>query len=188
MTLLQRRDEGLSSHGYAVSDLATATATTMELDTHEVNRIGTAALLHDIGKVAVPDAILRKSTPLSAQERGVLREHVELGEQILEASPFLYDLKPAVRHHHERFDGSGYPDQLCGADIPQAARIIAVAEAYDFMQRDLPYQAGCSAEEALTEVCRGAGSQFDPAVVEAFCAMLTRQQQEIKAPHHGLFV
>jgi two-component system cell cycle response regulator len=177
MSLLERRDEGLSAHAHAVSDQATAIASAMGLDAHQVNRIGMAALLHDIGKVAVPDALLQKSTPLSAQERVLLREHAELGEQILEASPFLYDVKPAVRHHHERWDGCGYPDQLRGSDIPLAARIIAVAEAYDFMQRGLPYQVPRSSEEALAELQRCAGSQFDPAVVEVFSTLLTDQHR-----------
>jgi two-component system, cell cycle response regulator len=178
MTVLERRDKGLSGHAYAVSEQATTIAAAMGLDAHEVSRIGMAALLHDIGKVAVPDALLQKSTPLSAQEWVLLREHAELGEQILEASPFLYDVKPAVRHHHERWDGCGYPDQLRGEDIPLAARIIAVAEIYDAMQRDLPYQAGCSSEEALAELQRGAGSQFDPAVVQAFSALLADQHRQ----------
>jgi two-component system, cell cycle response regulator len=178
MTVLERRDVGLSAHAYAVSDQATAIATALGLDAHQVSRIGMAALLHDIGKVAVPDALLLKSTPLSAQEQELLCEHAELGAQILEASPFLYDVKPAVRHHHERWDGCGYPDQLCGSDIPLAARIIAVAEAYDFMQRALPYQVPRSSEEALAELQRCAGSQFDPAVVEAFSTLLTDQHRQ----------
>jgi diguanylate cyclase (GGDEF)-like protein/putative nucleotidyltransferase with HDIG domain len=175
MTLLDRRDAGLSSHAYAVSDLATAIAGALGLDPKDVSRIGMAALIHDIGKVAVPDVLLQKSTALSSQERVLLQEHAELGAQILEASPFLCDLMPMVRYHHERWDGYGYPDQLRGEDIPLAARIITVAEAYDTMLRDHPYQAGRGVEEALREVQRCAGTQFDPAVVQAFSGLLVQQ-------------
>jgi two-component system, cell cycle response regulator len=177
MILLERRNEGLSAHAHAVSDLATTMATAMRVDPKDVNRIGMAALLHDIGKVAVPDVLLRKSTPLSSQEQQLLHDHAELGAQILEVSPFLYDLMPMVRHHHERWDGGGYPEQLKGAAIPLAARIIAVAEAYDSMQTALPYQASRSPEEAVTELQRCAGTQFDPAIVAICSTLLTDQQQ-----------
>ena len=178
LSLLERRDMGLSAHAHAVSDLATAIASVMRLEPKHVSRIGMAGLLHDIGKVAMPDRLLQKASPLSSQERALLREHAELGAQILEASPFLYDLVPMVRHHHERWDGSGYPDQLAGEDIPLAARIIAVAEAYDAMQRELPYQASRSPEEAEAELWRCTGTQFDPAVVLAFSAMLSDPQRQ----------
>jgi two-component system cell cycle response regulator len=149
----------------------------MELDPKDVSRIGMAALLHDIGKVAVPDVLLQKSIPLSSQERLLLHEHAELGGQILEASPFLCDLMPMVRHHHERWDGCGYPEQLKGADIPLAARIIAVAEASDAMQKAQPYQASCSTEETIAELQRCAGTQFDPAIVAVCLTLLVNQQK-----------
>jgi len=142
------------------------------LDPEVVSRIGMAALLHDIGKVAVPDALLQKSAPLSSSERARLHEHAELGAQILEASPFLCDLVPMVRYHHECWDGSGYPEHLHGENIHQAARIIAVAEAYDAMQRKHPYQDASSPQEALIELGRCAGTQFDPEVVQVFSALL----------------
>ncbi len=175
LALLERRDQGLRAHAHAVSDLATALAQKMGMEPNQVSRIGMAALVHDIGKVAVPDAILQQGHPLSAHERARIEEHAALGAQILEASPFLSDLVPAVRHHHERWDGSGYPDKLRGEDIPQSARIIAVAEAYDAMQRVSPYQAIRTAEEALAEVRRCAGTQFDPDVVQALLAVLSEQ-------------
>jgi len=175
MSLLDRRDAGLSAHAYSVSDLATAIAGAMGVDAKGVSRIGMAALLHDIGKVAVPDVLLQKSTPLSSQEHRLLQEHADLGAQILEASPFLCDLMSMVRHHHEHWDGCGYPEQLMGTGIPLASRIIAVAEAYDAMLRDYPYQAGCSADEAIRELQRCAGTQFDPAVVEALSGLSVQQ-------------
>jgi diguanylate cyclase (GGDEF)-like protein/putative nucleotidyltransferase with HDIG domain len=178
MTLLERRDQEMSQHAFAVSDLATAIAQTMHLGPAQVSRIGMAALLHDIGKVAIPDVLLQKAGRLSLHERTLLREHAELGAQILEASPFLQDLTPAVRHHHEWWDGGGYPDQLAGEAIPLAARIIAVAEAYDAMQRNRPYQAGRTPEEAASELQRCAGTQFDPAVVQSLLALLIDQREQ----------
>ena len=178
MSLLERRDLGMSQHAFAVSDLATAIAQAMELEPAQVSRIGMAALLHDIGKVGIPDILLQKADPLTLQERTLLREHAELGAQILEASPFLQDLVPAVRYHHEWWNGGGYPDQLAGEDIPLAARIISVAEAYDAMQRNRPYQAGLTSEEAVRELRRCAGTQFDPAVVQSLLVVLMAQSEQ----------
>src|ERR1019366_7703157 len=177
MDLLDRRDVGLSAHAYAVSDQATAIAGALGLDTEVVGLIGMAALLHDIGKVAIPDTLLQKSAPLSSSERARLHEHAELGAQILEASPFLCDLVPMVRYHHERWDASGYPEHLRGENIPQGARIIAVAEAYDAMQRKHLYQDASSAQEALAELWRRAGTQFDPVVVHVFSALLEKHPE-----------
>jgi diguanylate cyclase (GGDEF)-like protein/putative nucleotidyltransferase with HDIG domain len=185
MALLERRDHGMSQHAYAVSDLATAVAAMMGQDANQISRIGMAALLHDIGKIAIPDMLLQKSGRLVPHERALLREHAELGAQILEACPFLHDLMPAVCHHHEYWDGNGYPDQLAHEDIPLAARIIAVAEAYDAMIHDHPYQASRSSAEAMQEVWRCSGTQFDPEVVRLFPLVLTdqstREQQTISA-------
>ena len=186
--LLERRDESLSEHAHGVSDLATVIAQRMELESKEVERIGMAALLHDIGKVAIPDRLLQKSGPLTSHEQSLLWEHAVLGAQILEASPFLSDLMPAVRHHHERWDGSGYPDHLSGKDIPLAARIIAVAEAYDFMYREHRYQASRSPEEIAVELQRGKGTQFDPLVVQALSAILNeREDSAIVIPGNQVY-
>lgn len=175
MTLLDRRDHGLSQHAYAVSDLATSVAGAMGLDQIQVSRIGMAALLHDIGKVAIPDVLLQKNGYITPHEHILLKEHAELGAQILDACPFLYDLIPAVRHHHEFWDGNGYPDQLVGEDIPLAARIIAVAEAYDVMVHEHAYQASRTPDEAMKELWRCAGRQFDPEVVRHFALVLAAQ-------------
>ncbi len=177
MALLEERDLMLSMHAHTVSDLATTLAQEIGLQPASVSRIGMAALLHDIGKVAVPDGLLQKAATLTAGERELLRKHAELGAQILEASPLLYDLMPAVRHHHEHWDGSGYPDQLRGEDIPLASRIIAVAEAYDAMQSNYPYQIHRSPEEAMVELQRCAGSQFDPSIIQALQNVLLNSQK-----------
>ncbi|HEY6541506.1 MAG TPA: diguanylate cyclase [Ktedonobacteraceae bacterium] len=178
MFLLERRDLGMSQHAFAVSDLATAIAQAMGLEPAQVSRIGMAALLHDIGKVAIPDILLQKTDPLTLQERALFREHAELGAQILEASPFLQDLVPAVRYHHEWWNGGGYPDQLAGEAIPLTARILSVAEAYDAMQRNRPYQAGRSSEEAASELQRCAGTQFDPVVVQSLLGLLPGRREQ----------
>ncbi len=181
MAVQKRRDERLSAHAYAVSDSATAIAQAWGLSQQDTVRIGLAALLHDIGKIAVADRLVSKSTPLSSQESLLLQEHAVIGAQILEACPFLYNLIPAVRSHHERWDGHGYPDHLAGEDIPLAARIIAVAEAYDALQRDSPYQSVRSPQQALEELHNEAGSQFDPAVVNVFSTLLIEQQNLLES-------
>jgi diguanylate cyclase (GGDEF)-like protein/putative nucleotidyltransferase with HDIG domain len=179
MNLLELRDHGMGQHAYAVSDMATAMAQAIGQEPAQISRIGMAALLHDIGKVAVPDMLLQKAGRLDPHERVLLKEHAELGAQILEGSPFLHDLMPAVRHHHERWDGSGYPDQLAREDIPLAARIIGVAEAYDAMTRDHPYQASRTSEEAVMELLDGAGTQFDPKLVQVLVTIVTGQYEQL---------
>ncbi|MEO8972975.1 MAG: HD domain-containing phosphohydrolase, partial [Ktedonobacteraceae bacterium] len=167
MWLIELRDHGISTHSYNVSDLATAIAIEMGLDAQQIFDVSTAALLHDIGKIAIPDALLQKTRHFSANEWTLIKQHAELGAQILEVSPALRHLMPAIRHHHERWDGTGYPDNLAGESIPLEARIISVAEAYDSMLTPRTYQAARSASAALTELQRCAGGQFDPSVVQA---------------------
>jgi diguanylate cyclase (GGDEF)-like protein len=178
MVLLERRDHGMSEHAHAVSDMATSMAQVMGLEQFQVSRIGIAALLHDIGNLAISDQLLLKTGRLLIHEQMLLQEHAALGGQILEAIPFLHDLMPAVRHHHERWDGNGYPDHLAGEDIPLAARIIAVAEAYDSMMKDHPYQSRRTSKKVMMELLRCAGSQFDPAVVQVLRAALTKQDEQ----------
>jgi diguanylate cyclase (GGDEF)-like protein/putative nucleotidyltransferase with HDIG domain len=189
MRLLDLRDSGISSHSYQVSDLAAATAKEMGLNEQAVIDVATAALLHDIGKIGVPDAILKQAGPLSAGEWSVIREHPEQGALILEDTPALSHLARAVRGHHERWDGSGYPAQAAGSSIPLEARIIGVAEAYHAMLADRPYQAARSKEEALAELARCAGTHFDPRVVVAALAVLARELAPREAPepaeYHG---
>jgi putative nucleotidyltransferase with HDIG domain len=176
LSLLERRGGDQNVHAHAVSDLATALAIELGLASETVYRIGLAALLHDIGMVAMPDTLLQKRTSLTLQECAWLGEHTVLGAQILESSLFLADLAPAVRYHHEQWDGDGSPDHLRGEEIPQAARIIAVAEAYDSLQRGYSSQAGRASEAALAEVQRYAGTRFDPMVVEMLSKALSNQQ------------
>ena len=122
-------------------------------------------LLHDIGKVAIPDGILHKAGDLTPEEEALMRRHPVIGAEIVSHVEFLADAELIVRHHHERFDGGGYPDGLAGADIPLAARIFAVADALDAMTTDRPYRPGAAFSEARREIAAGAGHQFDPEVV-----------------------
>jgi HD-GYP domain-containing protein (c-di-GMP phosphodiesterase class II) len=124
-------------------------------------------LLHDVGKVAIPDGILHKPEPLLEEEERLMRRHPVIGAEIVGAVPFLADASQIVRTHHERFDGSGYPDGLAGEEIPLAARIFAVADALDAITTTRPYRPAASFEEARAAIAQGAGTQFDPRVVEA---------------------
>jgi diguanylate cyclase (GGDEF)-like protein len=155
-----------------VSQLATMTAERLGLPEHEVKRIEMAAQLHDIGKVAIPETILDKPGPLNDEEWEFMRRHTEIGERIVTAAPSLAHAADLVRSSHERFDGNGYPDRLAGEDIPLGAAIIAVCDAFHAMTSGRPYSARISVAEALAELRRCAGSQFDPRVVPAFCELV----------------
>jgi HD-GYP domain-containing protein (c-di-GMP phosphodiesterase class II) len=137
-------------------------------------------LLHDVGKVAVPDAILFKSSSLTEEEYSLVRRHPVIGSEILRDIDFLGEGKLVVRHHHERWDGRGYPDGLEGDTIPLAARVFAVADALDALTTDRPYRPASSFADARREVLRGAGSQFDPVVVAAYRQIPDRTFEALK--------
>jgi HD-GYP domain-containing protein (c-di-GMP phosphodiesterase class II) len=128
-------------------------------------------LLHDVGKVAVPDAILFKPGPLSEEERALMDKHPQIGSEILRHVDFLDEAKVVVMHHHERWDGEGYPDGLAGDAIPLQARVFAVADTLDALTTERPYRAACGWAEAREEIRAGAGTQFDPAMVAAYQAL-----------------
>jgi putative nucleotidyltransferase with HDIG domain len=143
------------------------------------------ALLHDIGKIGVPDQILRKPGPLSEHEWTAMRAHPDIGASIIAGIPFLEDVAIIVRAHHERWDGTGYPDRLAGRTIPLGARIFAVADSFDAMTSDRPYRRGRELSEALLEIERHRGTQFDPTVVDAFLRVPVARLRDIhsRAPH-----
>jgi ribonuclease P protein subunit RPR2 len=138
-------------------------------------------LLHDIGKVAIPDGILHKPEPLAGAEEQVMRRHPEIGFEILSAVPFLEQAARIVRSHHEHYDGSGYPDGLEGDRIPLAARIFSVADTLDAITTERPYRQAASFADARATIATGAGSQFDPAVVETLAAIADERLESIKA-------
>ena len=131
-----------------------------------------AALLHDIGKVGIPDDILHKARDLSDQEWHTMREHPVIGERIVRTIPGLGPVARIIRHEHERWDGSGYPDGLAGEDIPVGARIILACDAYHAMTSNRPYRQAMAHSDAVRELAEGAGSQFDPEVTEALIGCL----------------
>jgi HD-GYP domain-containing protein (c-di-GMP phosphodiesterase class II) len=166
------RDRYTHSHSRLVSELSAATAKAMGLHSHEVGRVRVGALLHDVGKIGVPDAILSKRGRLTSEEWESVRMHPALGKTIIEQAPELRAVVPLVLHHQEHFDGSGYPARLCGSEIPLGARIIAVADAYHAMRSDRPYRSARSHAEAVPELLRCSGTQFDPDVVSALIGAL----------------
>ncbi|MCL5736789.1 MAG: diguanylate cyclase [Actinobacteria bacterium] len=166
------RDGYTREHSYMVSELSAAIARRMDLPGSDIDRISVGALLHDVGKIGVPDAILTKKGNLSPEEWTSIRQHPVLGKQIIEQAPELTDVMPLVLHHQEHFDGSGYPHHLRGEDIPLGARIIAAADAYHAIRSNRPYRSGRTHEEATQELVRCAGKQFDPGIVRALLAVL----------------
>ncbi|MBX6763497.1 MAG: diguanylate cyclase [Rubrobacteraceae bacterium] len=157
----------LGAHMRVVSSLVRRMAEVMGLRREEVELFSLGGLLHDVGKIGIPDEILLKEGPLTDEEYEAMKSHPVLGARILEAAGGLEDVIPAVRHHHERLDGRGYPDGLRGEEIPLAARIVFVADAFEAMTRGRPYQYRISPHEALAEIERHAGTQFDPEVASA---------------------
>jgi len=162
------RDPYAYGHRERVAATAEIIGEAIGLSEEEMSSLRAAALLHDIGKVAIPDAIVTKPDELSESEWEVIRRHPVEGAALLEKVGELAGLAQAVRHHHESYDGSGYPDGLKGDDIPLASRIILIADAYDTMTTYRPYRNVVSIKEACNELRRGSGSQFDPEIVEAF--------------------
>ena len=170
LKVLSEREPDLHEHSTDVMGLARGVARRLGLppDTREV--IARAAELHDIGKMAIPDAILSKPGPLDEREWRFMRRHTIIGEDILNAAPALQPVAALVRASHERWDGTGYPDGTAGEEIPEGARIVAVCDAFSAMVQERPYQPGLSVSEAVAEIERCAGEHFDPRVVEAFAA------------------
>jgi diguanylate cyclase (GGDEF)-like protein/putative nucleotidyltransferase with HDIG domain len=167
------KDAYTRGHSQRVSTYAEAIARAMGLSAGDVTRVKVAGLLHDVGKIGVPDAILTKLGPLSDDEFAVLEQHPVVGERMLAAVPFLRNVTPAVRHHHERWDGHGYPDGLAGAAIPQDAAIIMVADSFDAMTSSRTYRPAMALAEACRRISEGSGTQFSPRVVQAFTRAMT---------------
>jgi HD-GYP domain-containing protein (c-di-GMP phosphodiesterase class II) len=163
---LEANDEYTSSHARWITDLALKVGEGVGLDTRSLKRLELGALFHDIGKIGIPEAILSKPGPLTAEERELVEKHPELGERIIAPIDRLEEVRPIVRHCHERYDGTGYPDRKYGEEIPIESRIILVCDAYHAMTTDRPYRKRLPEEEALRRLDEGAGTQFDPSVVE----------------------
>jgi HD domain-containing protein/GAF domain-containing protein len=164
---MDMRDSRTARHSEDVVDLARQVGMLLELEPASLFELEFAARLHDVGKIQVPDAVLNKPGPLDPDESDVIRRHSAWGSETLARIPGLEAVATIVRFHHERWDGSGYPDGLSGARIPLASRIISVCDAYGAMTCDRPYRDAMTSREALREITAGAGTQFDSAVVMA---------------------
>jgi diguanylate cyclase (GGDEF)-like protein len=171
LRVLAERSPDLEGHTHQVATFAGEVAERLGLPADGVQDVRSAAELHDVGKIAIPDDILEKPSSLSGEEWEFMRRHTLIGARIIGAAPALDRVAPLVRSSHEHWDGSGYPDGLAGEQIPLGARIVAVCDAFDAMTTDRPYSPGMPPTAALYELRRCAGTQFDPAVVEAFCAV-----------------
>jgi GAF domain-containing protein len=169
---LEAKDSYTAQHAHSIARWAEAVGRRFGLDERELRDLRYGAVFHDIGKIAIPEAILNKQGPLDDAERGIMERHTLVGEQILAPIDFLAGVRPIVRHEHERWDGGGYPDGLRAKQIPLGARIVLVCDAYHAMTSDRPYRAAMSEDDARAELRAGAGTQFDPRVVDGFLAVL----------------
>jgi HD-GYP domain-containing protein (c-di-GMP phosphodiesterase class II) len=169
-----------------VVHLARGVAMLLGLHRDQVERIAEAALLHDVGKLEVPEEILHKPGPLTEDEWEIIATHPVAGERILLRIPDLAPIAPVVRHEHEHWDGSGYPDGLRGRLIPIGSRIILACDAYHAMIADRPYRAAMSPQDAAAELRRGAGTQFDPDVVEAALDLLGHDRPQVPDRARGI--
>ena len=169
---IQAMDGSTAAHSQKVAEYAVAIARELNLPPERVEQVRRAALLHDVGKLAVPKEVLNKPGPLDPHEWELIRRHPVESERIVGRISVLRALLPALRHHHERVDGRGYPDGVRGRELPLEARIITVADAYDAMTSRRAYREPLSQKEAVEQLLQNAGSQFDPQVVDAFLRAL----------------
>ena len=177
---IDTRDLGTHAHSRRVRGYSLVIARAHGVPEADLRDLEHGVLLHDIGKIGIPDAILLKPGPLTAEEWKTMRTHPEIGRQLLERIPFLKPAVPIVYHHHERWDGTGYPLGLAGADIPLGARIFAVADAFDAMTFDRPYSRAIPLGAARAEIVRCAGTHFDPDVVRSFCGVPLEVFEDIR--------
>ena len=167
---LDTRDTIAPGHSQRVAEYSSQLALRLGLSQEEKRNLDLAALLHDVGKIGMSEFVLGKPGKLTEQELYMVKKHPEFGENLLKNIAFLKSTLPSIRHHHERFDGKGYPDGLSGINIPLPARIIAAAETYDFLTSDLSYRDAFPKETAIEELQKAAGNQLDPEIVHTLIA------------------
>lgn len=175
VTAVDKRDHYTRRHSEDVTEYSLMIAQQLGLSQDTMRTLRLAGLLHDLGKIAIPDAILRKPSALTDEEFDLMKQHPVYGWLIVSAIPSLSETLPAIRHHHERYDGRGYPDSLAGEEIPLLGRLMAVADSYSAMTTDRPYRKGMPPSQAVDQLRKGAGTQFDPVMVEAFLIALVNR-------------
>jgi len=178
LEVLNQRDSDLREHIGGVADLAVRTAQALALPEVEVEKVRLAAELHDVGKSAIPETILNKPAALNDEEWQFIRDHTLIGERIVRAAPALATVAQLIRSSHERVDGNGYPDGLAGESIPLGARIVAACDAFDAMTSHRPYRQATTVDEAVAELRRARGTQFDARVVDAVCAIVEQREPD----------
>jgi two-component system cell cycle response regulator len=181
---LRELEPELHAHLHGVADLSIEVGQRLGMSSEQLDELARAAELHDIGKVAIPDAILHKPGPLDAAEWSFMCRHTVIGERILGVAPALRPVAKLVRASHENWDGTGYPDGLAGEEIPLGARVVRVCDSYHAMISDRPYRTATRPAAALAELRRCAGTLFDPRVVEIFVDVAAQRVQGTLA-HHG---
>jgi putative nucleotidyltransferase with HDIG domain len=169
---LEARDQYTAGHSRRVMEYSKSIGQRIKLDKQDIEDLKRSALLHDIGKIGIPDTILRKQTKLTDEEYATIKSHTKTGASILNYIKSFKDLVPAVYHHHEQFDGDGYPDGIKGTAIPLHARIIAIADTFDAMTSSRSYRKALSLRTALSELERNRGVQFDPDITDIFLEIL----------------
>lgn len=174
---IEAKDTYTINHCEKITDRAVALAQALALPRHEVENIRLGSILHDVGKIGIPDAILNKPGKLTDEEYEIIKQHAQIGARIVQSVGALQGVVPIIRHHQERFDGTGYPDGLAGEEIPIGARIIAAVDAYGAMTEDRVYRKALGHNEAVAELKRFAGRQFDPQVVTTFIRLLKDQPE-----------
>jgi diguanylate cyclase (GGDEF)-like protein len=185
LSIMREHEPELTDHHEDVSRLSVAVGRELGFDAEEIDVLRRAAEFHDIGKIAIPEEILSKPAPLDDVEWELMRKHTLVGERLLGTFPSMAPVARLVRASHERWDGSGYPDGVSGEEIPVGARVIAICDAFDAMRSARPYSAPRDRRSALDEIRRGAGTQFDPKLVEIFCGVVDRVEREDRSPTPG---
>ena len=176
---IQARDQYTSGHSARVTRYSLKIGDRLDLSTKEKHQLYLTAMLHDIGKIGIPDDLLNRPGKLNEEEMKRIRDHVKVGAQMLNALGEMQAIVPLILHHHESWDGKGYPDGLKGEKIPLLSRIIAVADTFDAMTSSRPYREARSRDEAIAELRRCSGTSFDPRVVETFLRILDDQASQL---------
>ena len=175
---LSESDYETEEHVERTRIMAARLGRAMELSDADIGKLELLAVLHDIGKVAIPHHVLKKQESLTLEERMIIQQHTVKGFRIAKSSPELSDIAECILSHHERWDGKGYPNALTGEEIPLLARIISAVDSYDVMVHDRPYHTAIGVKEAILELRKCMGTQFDPYVIEKFTAMLEAEIKE----------